>query len=61
MPNSGDSWTVQDLATSIKPEWSFPDEWFFWPPDVFAFTWIVFQQTGCYGHVLRGIRDPRDA
>lgn len=60
MPNSGDSWTVKDLARSIKPEWSFPDEWLFWPPDVFAFTWIVFQQTGCYSHVLRGISEPRD-
>lgn len=41
-----------DLAEGIKPRWSFPEDWFFWPPDVFAFTSTVFQRTGCYAFIL---------
>jgi len=51
---SDNGYTVSTLAQSIKPEWSFPEDWFFWPPDVFALTSIIFQRTGCYSHVLGG-------
>ena len=61
MGNSGErGWTVQNLAESIKRGWSFPDDWFFWPPDVFAFTSVVFQRTGCYGLLLGRATEPTE-
>ena len=42
------TWTVEDLFRSIVRGSGFPDDWFFWPPDVFALTSLIFQRTGCY-------------
>src|SRR5829696_6353072 len=54
MPSRGsDNWTVKDVAESIAPaNWTFPNDWIFWPPDVFALTSTIFQRTGCYSLVL---------
>lgn len=39
---------IKSIARSLKPEWSFLDDWLLWPPDVFALTSILLQRTGCY-------------
>ncbi|HEX8694639.1 MAG TPA: hypothetical protein VF746_19600 [Longimicrobium sp.] len=52
MPASRPRWTVKYLAESIAPEWAFPSDWLFWPPDVFALTSILLRQTGCYRHII---------
>jgi hypothetical protein len=51
-------WTVTSLANSMKRDWQFPEDWFCWPPDVFAFTSTIFRDTGCYSQVLSEIQEP---
>lgn len=43
--------TVEQFALTLMP-WSFPDDWFAWPPDVFALTSAVLGKTGCYRRIL---------
>ncbi|HYV11688.1 MAG TPA: hypothetical protein VE980_12365 [Pyrinomonadaceae bacterium] len=40
-----------DLAKSLMPDWT-PEDWFHWPPDIFAFTSILLQATGVYRYAV---------
>jgi len=39
--------TLNAIASSIYPDWDL-QEWFKWPPDLFALFSLVMQRTGCY-------------
>jgi hypothetical protein len=45
-----DRFSVSDLAGRMVP-WS-PDEWFAWPPDLFALTSMILKATGIYRLVV---------
>lgn len=54
LPNQPPTYTLHDLAKSIRPEWageenwSLRENWMCWPPDMFALLSIVLERTGCY-------------
>lgn len=49
--------TLQDPSHKERQnEWL--EAWFPWPPDVFAFTSIVLQRTGCYRHTVSALWSP---
>src|SRR5690606_29435546 len=45
--NRNDYVTIEKIAKNICPNWSMED-WFRWPPDVFALITIVLTRTGAY-------------
>ncbi|HET6980039.1 MAG TPA: hypothetical protein VFI24_27145 [Pyrinomonadaceae bacterium] len=42
---------TNDLAKNLMPDWK-PEDWFQWPPDIFAFTSILLQATGLYRYAV---------
>jgi hypothetical protein len=43
--------TIKQFAEEIMPKWK-PDEWFIWPPDVFALTSMLLKRTGIYRYAV---------
>jgi hypothetical protein len=50
---------IDDLAREINPGWEV-DDWFSWPPDVFALTSIWLQTTGAYRYAVSRHPDTND-
>ncbi|KAB8141349.1 hypothetical protein F8S13_19835 [Chloroflexia bacterium SDU3-3] len=44
---ASDSPTVFEFMNQLNPKWNL-DDWFAWPPDVFALTSLIFSRTGSY-------------
>lgn len=42
---------IVDLSKHLAPDWSW-DQWFEWPPDVFALTSVFLRATGLYRYVV---------
>ena len=42
---------TNELARHLMPDWK-PEDWFHWPPDIFAFTSILLQATGVYRYAV---------
>ncbi len=43
--------TLKSIANNIYPDWQLND-WFYWPPNVFALISIVFKTTGAYKYIV---------
>ncbi|HVF66909.1 MAG TPA: hypothetical protein VM914_04555 [Pyrinomonadaceae bacterium] len=44
--------SVEQFARELMPLWEKPEDWFRWPPDVFALTSILLKTTGIYRYVV---------
>ncbi|WP_426293345.1 hypothetical protein ACN9ML_29515 [Dyadobacter endophyticus] len=55
-PGSSPQLTMRRLAESLRPDWSFRNDWLCWPPDTFALISIILERTGCYRHCLMNYR-----
>lgn len=52
-PISSDEFSVPEFSRSLMPDWeNTPDEWFAWPPDLFALTSQLLRATGIYRLVV---------